>query len=979
MSLLFIFFQLLILFILSVLLTSSSEVKAIKIVISFLTGIFFSFQIFAIYLGGRLIDYRFFMHFTLNNFQSVLSFYYIKLIIWLILSISTIYSIYKISNRISALSKITRGIKILGIAACSMLMVVPDGVLNNLSRVFSIISSPEKDFKGSLEALGINYNLYKKPDEIQALKGKNIIILSLESLEKGYLDEKFASLTPNLRHISDSMLFFDMIEEYASSYTAGSIYTFINGVPAYFKGAGNEIFQNSVSLKISGLGQILNKAGYNITYLMGNPEFAGVREMLNACDINVKSEKSYSREFLTSEWGLFDKDLFVLAKEEILAFKKAGAPFALFLSTNSTHHPDGIYDKRMEGLVNPARSKLEFMVSSTDYLVGDFINFLKTEDLLSNTALYIFPDHLLMGQTARVLKDFPHPRNLYLITNVNKNKLSFHPDKPVYQIDLPKLILEGAEIKHNAKFLTDFIKVNDKQKFIKSNINAIVALNESSLTISNFSGGIIVKSKDSTGFEIESGDNSYFINNNGTNAKKAHIVEFDNRMRFISNYDSELSALPGLLSNNDIIYLVAYRENGKIFAKLQKKGNVIAGNEYNNQIQFSESELTYFAESDSITIKSLPYGQVEVVIPNSARVLNLISNTSQGINLLTKSDGTYFIESFNTQDDSAATGLLLKRVVNLIDAKDFFALIKQDSCEKYLKPYINEIDNLGFTKLSSLNNNDSYIGYSFSGFISEYKSVDPLTVVLPNTSVKTLRTSKQIEKDAKNIYKFIAHAGGEIDEHTYTNSLDALNHSYNNKFRLFELDIIKTSDNVYVAAHDWDFWAKLTGYKGQIPPSSNEFMKYKILGSYSPLDMKTINEWFLKHPDAVLVTDKVNEPKSFSRLFVDRTRLMMELFSLDSLKEGLKVGIKSAMPSENVIYLLEGDRVKKLIDLGVLNIAVSRKMIDSEKSFLIDLKKNSIKVFVYSVNDQIGIDESYVVRNDMDYIYGLYADKWDFR
>ncbi len=60
--------------------------------------------------------------------------------------------------------------------------------------------------------------------------------------------------------------------------------------------------------------------------------------------------------------------------------------------------------------------------------------------------------------------------------------------------------------------------------------------------------------------------------------------------------------------------------------------------------------------------------------------------------------------------------------------------------------------------------------------------------------------------------RFIAHAGGEIDGYKYTNTLEAVNTNYKKGFRLFELDIIKTADNIYVAAHDWKSWAINTGH-----------------------------------------------------------------------------------------------------------------------------------------------------------------------
>lgn len=121
--------------------------------------------------------------------------------------------------------------------------------------------------------------------------------------------------------------------------------------------------------------------------------------------------------------------------------------------------------------------------------------------------------------------------------------------------------------------------------------------------------------------------------------------------------------------------------------------------------------------------------------------------------------------------------------------------------------------------------------------------------------------------------KFIAHAGGEIDGHRYTNSLEALNQSHARGYKMFELDIIETADGQFVASHDWKLWVKQTGYMGGVPPTLEEFKKHKILGKYTPLDMQDINRWFADHPDAILVSDKTNKPKELASQFVDPSRL----------------------------------------------------------------------------------------------------------
>ncbi len=229
-----------------------------------------------------------------------------------------------------------------------------------------------------------------------------------------------------------------------------------------------------------------------------------------------------------------------------------------------------------------------------------------------------------------------------------------------------------------------------------------------------------------------------------------------------------------------------------------------------------------------------------------------------------------------------------------------------------------------------------------------------------------------------DIDRYIAHAGGRIDGHMYTNSLEALNAGYQKGFRLFELDILKTSDNHYVAAHDWKMWQQMTGFKGELPPNKSEFKEYQLLHKYTPLDLDDINNWFQSHTDAILVTDKINEPMNFSNEFIYPDRLMMEIFTLEALKEAAELNIKSAIPNLGVVKQLKGDKIKSLVDLGVTEIVMSRRDIENNIPFLIQLKNRSIKVYVFHVNYDEGKDESYVFCHDMDYIYGMYADDFDF-
>src|SRR5690606_12167557 len=223
--------------------------------------------------------------------------------------------------------------------------------------------------------------------------------------------------------------------------------------------------------------------------------------------------------------------------------------------------------------------------------------------------------------------------------------------------------------------------------------------------------------------------------------------------------------------------------------------------------------------------------------------------------------------------------------------------------------------------------------------------------------------------------RFIAHAGGGINGDVYTNSLEALNLSYEKGFRLFELDIIKTSDNVFVAAHDWKGWAKRTGYKDETPVSLKIF-KENPIEAYTPMDIHDINRWFKNHPDAILITDKVNTPSAFSKAFDHKDRLWMEVFSIDAAEEAKKLGIPVLLTQTELIKF-KGEELETLNKLNINKIAISRKFIKDHITLLKKLKKEGIKAYAFHLYGQFNAE--YILENEIEYIYGMYVDEWDFR
>jgi hypothetical protein len=230
---------------------------------------------------------------------------------------------------------------------------------------------------------------------------------------------------------------------------------------------------------------------------------------------------------------------------------------------------------------------------------------------------------------------------------------------------------------------------------------------------------------------------------------------------------------------------------------------------------------------------------------------------------------------------------------------------------------------------------------------------------------------------------FIAHAGGAIDGLNYTNCVEAMDLSYSKGCKLFELDLCETTDGKIVAAHD--------------PPgiTEEEFMNTLIAGKYTPMNIETINDWFRRHPDAILVTDKLNDPQRMYDEFLFRDRVIMELFTWEAVDKAIALEIKP-MVSENLFFGYS----KKAIEMGIQPLDYSKssnieKFLEDKKieficmsriygipgneELLKRLKKKGIKNYVYHLEWGTNGEpaEQYVWNNEMDYCYGMYANDLD--
>jgi glycerophosphoryl diester phosphodiesterase len=134
-------------------------------------------------------------------------------------------------------------------------------------------------------------------------------------------------------------------------------------------------------------------------------------------------------------------------------------------------------------------------------------------------------------------------------------------------------------------------------------------------------------------------------------------------------------------------------------------------------------------------------------------------------------------------------------------------------------------------------------------------NVTPTPTAVPVATKRPAPTPTPAPSPAHNLPRYIAHAGGSYLGKTYSNSIAALDRSYQAGYRLFEVDLNLTTDNEIVLLHDWG--PTLTYIHG-IPAGQRDLATFLAETSGSPHQVATISDlaqWAMTHPSARIILD----------------------------------------------------------------------------------------------------------------------------
>ena len=240
--------------------------------------------------------------------------------------------------------------------------------------------------------------------------------------------------------------------------------------------------------------------------------------------------------------------------------------------------------------------------------------------------------------------------------------------------------------------------------------------------------------------------------------------------------------------------------------------------------------------------------------------------------------------------------------------------------------------------------------------------------------IKKLKTLKD-EPDAwYTKYHFVSHAGGGINGKLYSNSLEAWNLSYENGNRVFDADLMLTTDGQVILRHENNDNLELneniisksvfsitdTGCleitTDDYPLTFEEFMNSKIYGKFTPISLENMIDYMYEHKDLYISVDAKDGIKKIYKKLYDTAvakdkveildRIIVNIYNKKLYKDLKKIynfknyNVRQYINNPQNYYELAKFCVKN--DIHVINI--SKKFITADEIKV--LSEKGIHVYV---------------------------------
>ena len=230
-------------------------------------------------------------------------------------------------------------------------------------------------------------------------KGKNIIILQLESIQEFVINKTIncKEITPNLNEFINENIEFSNMFMQSYSTTADSEFSVVTSLYPMENGMS---YSRYYSNKYDDIFTMFKNEGYDTSYMHGNYGYFWNRDnVYKAFGVNHLELKDSFEDISENVMGYLSDEL--LYKQAVEKMKTYNMPFFSFIVSASSHTGftlDGLKD-RSKVSIDVGKYKDTFFgnylesVNYADYAFGTFIEELKEADLYDDTIILIYGDH----------------------------------------------------------------------------------------------------------------------------------------------------------------------------------------------------------------------------------------------------------------------------------------------------------------------------------------------------------------------------------------------------------------------------------------------------------------------------------------------------------------------------------------------------------------------------------------------------------
>ena len=205
-----------------------------------------------------------------------------------------------------------------------------------------------------------------------------------------------------------------------------------------------------------------------------------------------------------------------------------------------------------------------------------------------------------------------------------------------------------------------------------------------------------------------------------------------------------------------------------------------------------------------------------------------------------------------------------------------------------------------------------------------------------------------------SLAKYISHAGGAIKNVVYSNSLEALNHSYKLGHKFIEIDISQTNDNKFILLHDfYKTRMQLFGKKGII--SEKYFLKSKMVKNLTSLNLNMMLEWLISHPDVFLLTDVKNIKISTILKYIEthypqaKKQIIPQIYFFSEYDAVQKLGYDNIILALYKLKNSNQEILKFIATHQLLAISIDRKR--TLKGLALQIKNINPNIILHTVNE----------------------------